>query len=207
MPQRRLIGQAVWLLTIGAAATLIVTSVSIREVLAANTWTTTMTVNAVGEAAVMPAGQPPIATVVQGVMSISWGPSILHSGTEVSGYILNRQTLGTTSVVQVCTVSAPMRICQDSPPVGQQVVYLVVPTNELWRGRSSAPSAPVMLSAVPASAALSSTPAASPTPTTSSSAAPTATPSSSPTASPSASATSSATPSPTASSSAAPSPS
>lgn len=203
MPQRRLIGQAVWLLTIGAAATLIVTSVSIREVLAANTWTTTMTVNAVGQAAVMPAGQPPIATVVQGVMSISWGPSILNSGTEVSGYILNRQRLGTTSVVQVCTVSAPMRICQDSPPAGQEVTYSVVPTEELWRGRASAPSAPVMLPDPPATPTPSSGLTALPSQT----ATPTATPSPTPTASPSASATTSATPGPSASPSPATSPS
>ena len=198
MSRWRPVRSARWLLPIGVALALIATTPFARQILAASTWTITTTVNAVGEGAVMPAGQPPTATVLQTTISISWGPSTFHSGIEVSRYILNRQTLGSSTITQVCTISAPMRICQDKPPVGQQVVYLVVPTHELWRGRASAPSAPVILSAAPASATLSSTPTPSPAPTTSASATPTATPPATPTASPSASASSSASATPAA---------
>lgn len=201
MPRRRLRWRPRWLLGVGAAAALTVASTYASKALAAGTWTTTMTVDAVGQGATMPAGQPPTATVIQGTVTIAWGPSTLHSGREVDGYILNRQALDGTGTVQVCAVAAPKRSCQDSPEAGQAVMYTVVPTAGLWRGPASAPSAPVDPPASPTPSASSTLPASpsassSPTPTTTPSGSPAPTPTASPTATASASPTTAASPSP-----------
>lgn len=202
------IGQAGMLLGFGAAAALIGASSYPGQALAANGWTTTITAEAVGESAVMPAGQSPSAAIVQGAISITWGPSTFHSGKEVAGYVVNRQPVGSSTVVPVCKVVAPNRICRDSPPLQQNVMYTVVPTDSSWVGRASAPSVPVMLPDPLPSATPSAAPSASATasPSPSPSATPSPTPSTTPTASPSASATSSATPPPTSASTPAPSP-
>jgi hypothetical protein len=184
--RRRLTRQFRWLLAVGAAAAFVATSLYARQALAANTWTTTVTVYAVGQGAVMPVGQTPIATINQGVVSVSWAPSTFRSGKEVDGYILNRQVLGGPAVVQVCTVVAPLRTCQDSPPPQQDVMYTVIPSQAGWRGPASAPSVPVSLPAPVAAAAL-----AAPT------ASPTASPSPGPSATPSPSVTPTASPGPT----------
>jgi hypothetical protein len=211
IPRRRLCWQLCRLLPAGAAAALIAASNLPGPALAANTWTTTVTVQAVGESAVMPSGQSPTATVVQGAISLTWGPSTFHAGKEVAGYLVNRQALGSATVVKVCTVVAPNRICQDSPPAQQNVMYSVVPTDGFWRGPASAPSSPVMLLDPPASPALSASPSASvsppATPTASPSPAASPTPSPSPTASPTPSPIPTASPSVSPSSSPTPAPS
>jgi hypothetical protein len=203
------IRQAGLLLGCGTAMVVIGASSVAGPAFAGGTWTTTMTVEAVGESAVMPAGQSPTAVIVQGAISVTWGPSTFHSGKEVGGYLLNRQAPGSSTIVRVCKVDAPNRVCQDSPPPQQNVMYSVVPIDSSWQGPASAPSAPIMLPDPPATptAALSPDPgaSASPTPTPSATASPT--PSTTPTVSPSASATSSTTPAPTPGSTPAPSPS
>jgi hypothetical protein len=210
--RRRPTRQVRWLLVVGAAAAFVATSLYARQALAANTWTTTITVYAVGQGAVMPVGQTPIAMINQGVVSVSWGPSTFRSGKEVDGYILNRQVLGGTAVVQVCTVVAPLRTCQDSPPPQQEVMYTVIPSQAGWRGQASAPSVPLSLPPAVVAATVtaptasptaspSPTPSATPSPTVSPTASPgpTPTPSSSPTPSPSPTVTASpaSTPAPT----------
>jgi hypothetical protein len=172
--RRRPTRQVRWLLVVGAAAAFVATSLYERQALAANTWTATVTVYAVGQGAVMPAGQTPIAAISQGLISVSWAPTAFRSGKEVDGYILNRQVLGGTAVVQVCTVVAPLRTCQDSPPPQQDVMYTVIPSQAGWRGPASAPSVPLSLPA-PVAAAAVAAPTASPT--ASASLGPSATPS------------------------------
>jgi hypothetical protein len=138
--------------SIGAATTLSLLLLCARPGQASAAFSMTMTVSAVSQSAVMPAGKPPVVTVLQGSVRLDWGPSVFVSGREVGGYILNRQQLGSTTVVQVCTVVSPFRTCQDSPPAGQQVVYTVIPTQGLWRGPASAPSSPITTPAAPVAA-------------------------------------------------------
>src|SRR5713226_4871733 len=103
------------------------------------------------------------------------------TGIEVGSYALMRQVVGSKDAVKVCTVTSPMRACEDSPPVGQPVTYTVVATEQLWHGPASAPTNPVTLPAptVVAAAVPSPSPSPSPSPT------PSPTPTPSPIASPS----------------------
>jgi len=197
--RRRLTRQARWLLAVGAATAFVATSLYARQALAANTWSTTVTVSAVGQGAVMPIGQAPIATITQGVISVSWPPSTFRSGKEVGGYILDRQVLGSTAAVQVCTVVAPLRTCQDSPPPQQDVMYTVIPSQAGWRGPASAPSVPLSLPAPLAPvtvAAPTASPTASPSPGASATPSPTVTPTGSPDPTPTPAPSAAATPSP-----------
>jgi hypothetical protein len=199
MTRRRLTRQVGWLLLVGAAAAVAATSLYARQALAANTWSTTVTVSAVGQGAVMPIGQTPVAAINQGVISVSWAPSTFRSGKEVGGYILNRQVLGSTAIVQVCTVVAPLRTCQDSPPPQQEVMYTVIPLQAGWRGPASAPSAPMSLPVpvAPVTAAAPTTsPTASPSPAPSATPSPTITPTATPGPKPNPTPPSSPTPSP-----------
>ena len=171
MSRRRRIRQAQLGLLIGAAAFLVASPLYARPVFAANTWT------------IMASGpRPPTPTIEQESVRLEWAPSTYASGHEVGGYIVKRQVLGSKDVAQICTVASPMRTCQDSPPSGQQVVYTVTPTEQLWRGPASPPSAPVTIPVAvlvaPAVAAPSPSPSVSPTPS------PTPTPSPAPTPSP-----------------------
>ena len=199
MQRRRRAGHTFWARFMGAAAVLMATVAGAHPAFAAGSWTTTAVGPAVAESAVVPMGKLPTATILQGSVKLEWAPSTYPSGKEVGGYIVRRQVIGGTDVVNVCTVAAPSRTCQDSPTAGQQVVYTVVPSEQLWRGPASPPSAPVTLPAptlgvattVPSpspSASASPTPSPTPTPL------PTATPS--PTASPTPAATPTSTPTP-----------
>lgn len=199
MPQRRPIRQVRCLLPVGAAAALLALACSPRAVLADGPWTITATVAAIAQSAVVPAGKSPTATVAQGAITIVWGPSTFATGKEVSGYIVNRLTVGSAPTTQVCRVAAPMRTCQDSPPAQQQVMYSIVPTQAGWTGPPSAPSAPVMLpasspAAAPVLATVTASSTPSPTPTPSGSPTPSASPQPSPTATASASPGASPTP-------------
>jgi hypothetical protein len=167
----------------GAAAAFVALLVLASPAYAGSAWAVTASGSAVGLAAVMPMGKPPTATLLQGSVRLDWAPSIFASGREVAGYILNRQQAGTTAVVQVCTVAPPFRSCQDSPPSLQQVVYFVVPVQQLWRGPASPPSSPITMPA-PTLAATGPSPAATPVPTPTASPAPSTTPSATPTPSP-----------------------
>lgn len=196
MSPRRLIRNASLAITIGAAAALATAGIAAGPALAAGTFSISGEGAAAGQAAVMPAGQTPTATVGPLAITIAWAPSTFKSGEEVPGYIVNRYAPD-VSDVQVCAVAAPARTCQDSPPPGQQVRYTVVTTAEQWRGPESPPSNPVMLPAAPAAApapavaapspVASATPTATPTPTVTPAPTtlPTPTPPPSPTASPS----------------------
>ena len=190
IPRRRRTRQAPRALQIGAAAVITATLLFGRQELAA-AWTMTARGSGVAQSSIMPSGKTPTPTVVQASVRLDWAPSTFASGQEVGGYIVRRQALGSTDTVQICSVVAPFRTCKDSPPPDQQVVYVVIPTQELWRGPASAPSSPVTLAAAPpaalavppASATASPSPTVDPTPTAS------ATPSPSPTADPTPSAT------------------
>jgi len=183
IPRRRRTGQAPWALQIGAAAVIAATLLGARQELAAGAWTTTARGMAVGQSAIMPMGKPPTATVLEGSVRLDWAPSTFATGKEVGGYLVKRQVLGSTDAVQVCTVVAPLRTCQDSKPPDQQVVYVVVPSQQLWRGPPSPPSSPVTMPAAPLAAAVV-VPGATATPLPSPSASPTPTPSPDPTPSP-----------------------
>ncbi len=189
-------------LSSGAVAAFLGLALSAPNAYAAGTFAVTAHGSAHGLAAMMPMGKPPAVTLLQASVRLDWAPSTLASGREVGGYLLNRQVLGTTTVVQICSVAAPFRTCQDSPPAGQQVVYTVVPTQELWRGPASAPSSPVTMPAPPPAAPTtvpSPSPTLTPTPTPTPTPAPTPTLAPTPTPSPSATTTPSlaASPSPT----------
>ena len=201
-------------LVIGAAAGFAAVLFGTDPVIASGSWTATVSGSAIGESAVMPMGRSPTVTVVPGAVTLEWAASTFGTGREVAGYIVNRQVVGSADVTTVCTVAPPFRTCQDSPAPGQQVVYRVVPTAQLWRGPASPPSSPVTLPA-PALvvASLSPTPSPSPTPSATPSPTPsptpTPTPAPSPTPSPSPTSTPTATPTatPTPTSTPAPSPS
>src|SRR5205814_8863238 len=110
------------------------------------------------------------------------------TGIEVGSYAVMRQVVGGKDTVRVCTVTSPMRACEDSPPGGQPVIYTIVPTEQVWRGPASAPSSPVTLPA-PAVVAAAAVPLPSPIPAPSPAAAPsplaTPAPTPTPTAAPS----------------------
>ena len=182
MPRRRS-RQTGFRLLICAAAVFTTGSLSAQNALAAGIWKTSVTGSAVGQSAIMPIGKPPTATVLEGSVRLDWGPSTFATGKEVGGYIVKRQVLGNTDAVQICTVVAPLRTCQDSKPPDQQVVYVVVPSQQLWRGPPSPPSSPVTMPAAPIAATVV-VPAATATPLPSPSASPTPTPSPDPTPSP-----------------------
>jgi hypothetical protein len=158
--RQRRIGQARAAL-IGAAAFVSITPLYARPALAAGPWAITATGSAVAESAVVPRGRPPTATILLGSVRLEWAPSTYPTGKEVGGYIVRRQLLGKSDAIQICTVVAPFRTCQDSPTPGQQVVYTVGPTEQLWRGPASTPSNPVTLPAAPLAAPIA---AASPSP-------------------------------------------
>src|SRR5437588_12479243 len=168
MSRRRRIRQAQLGLLIGAAAFLVASALYARPVFAANTWTIMASGPSVAESAIVPIGRPPTPTIEQGSVRLEWAPSTYGSGHEVGGYMVKRQLLGSKDVAQICTVASPMRTCQDSPPSGQQVIYTVTPTEQLWRGPASPPSAQVTMPATAVAAAAvaspSPSPSASPTP-------------------------------------------
>jgi len=182
MPRRRS-RQTGFRLLICAAAVFTTSSLSAQNALAAGIWKTSVTGSAVGQSAIMPIGKPPTATVLEGSVRLDWAPSTFATGKEVGGYIVKRQVLGNTDAVQICTVVAPLRTCQDSKPPDQQVVYVVVPSQQLWRGPASPPSSPVTMPAAPIAATVV-VPAATATPLPSPSASPNPTPSPDPTPSP-----------------------
>ena len=182
MPRRRS-RQAGFRLLICSAAVFTISSLSTQQALAAGIWITTAAGSAVGQSAIMPMGKSPMATVLEGSVRLDWAPSTFATGKEVGGYIVKRQVLGSTDAVQICTVVAPLRTCQDSKPPDQQVVYVVVPSQQLWRGPASPPSSPVTMPAAPIAATVV-VPAATATPLPSPSASPNPTPSPDPTPSP-----------------------
>src|SRR5205823_6065817 len=181
MPRRRS-RQTGFRLLICAAAVFTTSSLSAQNALAAGIWKTSVTGSALGQSAIMPIGKPPTATVLEGSVRLDWGPSTFATGKEVGGYIVKRQVLGNTDAVQICTVVAPLRTCHDSPPPDQHVVYVVVPSQQLWRGPASPPSSPVTMPAAPLAAV--AVPGATATPLPSPSASPTPTPAPDPTPSP-----------------------
>jgi len=146
---------------IGAAAFVSTAPLSANLVLAAGTWTVTAAGFGVAISAVVPTGKLPTATVQPTSIRLEWAPSTYLSGREVASYVVRRQAAGSKDSVQVCTVPAPVRACEDSPPVGQPVVYTVVAAEQLWRGPASAPSSPVTLAA-PAVVAAAAVPLPSP---------------------------------------------
>ena len=188
---------------LGAAVVTTVTLLCAGQEAAAAAFTTTARGTAVALSAIVPIGKSPTATVDRQSVRLDWAPSTYASGKEVSGYILRRQALGSTDVVQICAVASPMRTCQDSPPPQQQVVYTVVPTEQLWRGPASPPSAPVSVSQPSLAVASTPSPSSSPSPTPTPSPSPAAAPS--PSTTPSPSGTSSSTPTTTPSPSPSPS--
>jgi len=170
---------------IGAAAFVSTAPLSASPALAAGTWTITASGYGVAVSAVVPVGRLPTATVLEKSIRLEWAPSMYPTGTEVSGYAVMRQVVGGKDSVRVCTVTAPMRACEDSPPGGLPVIYTVVATEQVWRGPASAPSSPVTLPA-PAVVTAAAVPLASPSPLPSPTATPdaTATPTPTPTPSP-----------------------
>jgi len=138
-----------WAWLIGAAAFLLVSPYYARPALAASSWTITATGFGLGESSVVPTGKLPTATLVEGSVRLEWPPSLYPLGHEVGGYIVKRQVLGSKDAVQACSVASPVRSCQDSPPSGQQIVYTVTPTEQLWRGPASPPSAQVTMPQLP----------------------------------------------------------
>ena len=160
-PRRRRSRQARWGVLIGAAAFLSTAPLSANLVLAAGTWTVTAAGFGVAISAVVPTGKLPAATVQPTSIRLEWAPSTYLSGREVASYVVRRQAAGSKDSIQVCTVPAPVRACEDSPPVGQPVVYIVVAAEQLWRGPASAPSSPVTLAA-PAVVAAAAVPLPSP---------------------------------------------
>ena len=160
-PRRRRSRQAPWGVLIGAAAFVSTAPLSANLVLAAGTWTVTAAGFGVAISAVVPTGKLPTATVQPTSIRLEWAPSTYLSGREVASYVVRRQAAGSKDSVQVCTVPAPVRACEDSPPLGQPVVYTVVAAEQLWRGPASAPSSPVTLAA-PAVVAAAAVPLPSP---------------------------------------------
>ena len=195
IPRRRRNRQAPRALQIGAAAVITATVLFGRQELAAAAFTMTARGSGVAQSSIMPPGKTPTPTVLQASVRLDWAPSTFASGQEVSGYIVKRQVLGSTDTVQICSVVAPFRTCKDSPPPDQQVVYVVIPSQELWRGPASAPSSPVSVAAPPPAPALA-VPSASPTPSPSATVDPTPTASATPSPSPTADPTPGATPTP-----------
>jgi hypothetical protein len=207
-PRQRWSRQARRGLLIGAAAFLSTAPLNASLALAAGAWRITVTGPAVGESAVVPMGKLPTATVLEKSIKLEWAPSMYPTGVEVGRYAVMRQVVGGKDTVKVCTVASPLRACEDAPPVGQPVIYTVVPTEQLWRGPASAPSSPVTLptptlavvAALPSpSATPSPDPTASPTPAATPSATPTPSPTATSPPTPSATAAPSPTPTPAAS--------
>src|SRR5438477_6727453 len=166
-PRQRWSRQARRGLLIGAAAFLSTAPLNASLALAAGTWRITVTGPGVGESAVVPMGKLPSATVLEKSIQLEWAPSMYPTGVEVGRYAVMRQVVGGKDTIKVCTVTSPLRACEDSPPVGQPVIYTVVPTEQLWRGPASAPSSPVTLPApavVAAAAVASPSPSPSPIP-------------------------------------------
>lgn len=192
--RRRRHWQPYGLLSSGAVAGFLGLALLAPNAYAAGTFAVTAHGSADGLAAMMPVGKPPAVTLLQGSVRLDWAPSTFASGHEVGGYILNRNQIGSTTVVQVCSVAPPFRTCQDSPPAGQQVVYTVIPTDQLWRGPASPASEPV--TTPPATLAVTSVPSPSPTPSASPASSPTATPTPTPSPTPSTVVTPSSTPRP-----------
>ena len=193
-PRQRWRRQARRGLLIGAAAFLSTAPLNASLALAAGTWRITVTGPAVSESAVVPMGKVPTATVLEKSIKLEWAPSMYPTAVEVSGYAVMRQGVGSKDAVKVCTVTSPVRACEDAPPTGEPVIYTVVPTEQLWRGPASPPSSPVTMTAptvVPAAAVASPSPSPSPnpspdpTPTANPTASPTETPSPTPTPRPS----------------------
>jgi hypothetical protein len=171
--------QAGFGLLIGAAACLWAASCAVLPALAGSAWAIVATGSGVAQASVVPMGKPPTVTVLQGSVRLEWAPSTYGSGDEVGQYLVKRQTVGSAEALEVCTVAAPSRACHDDkPPSDQQVVYTVVPAEQLWRGAASPPSAPVTVSPPPAALTPAPTAAgpASPDPSPSPSASSTPTP-------------------------------
>jgi len=148
-------------LLIGVAAGLTASFLWAGPALAAGSWRVTATGKALALSAVVPMGKLPTATVLEKSIRLEWAPSTYPTGTEVSGYAVMRQVVGSKDAVKVCTVTSPARTCEDSPPVGQPVIYTVVPTEQLWRGPASAPASPITLAA-PAVVAAAAVPSPSP---------------------------------------------
>ena len=194
-PRRRRSRQARWGVLIGAAAFVSTAPLSANLVLAAGTWTVTAAGFGVAISAVVPTGKLPAATVQPTSIRLEWAPSTYLSGREVASYVVRRQAAGSKDSIQVCTVPAPVRACEDSPPVGQPVVYIVVAAEQLWRGPASAPSSPVTLSA-PATAVVAAAAVPLPSPLASPSQSPDPTPLPSPIATPTPAPTPTPTPSP-----------
>jgi hypothetical protein len=96
----------------------------------------------------MPAGKTPRATLVDGTgaVQILWPASTFVSGQEVTSYRVQR-TAGSSGPALVCTISAPMDACQDTPPKGVSVTYDVTPTHASWAGPPSGPSLAVTVPA------------------------------------------------------------
>ena len=163
--RRRRSRQARWGVLIGAAAFVSTAPLSASLVLAAGTWTVTASGYGVAVSAVVPTGKLPTATALDKSIRLEWAPSMYPTGSEVNGYAVMRQVVGGKDTVRVCTVTSPVRACEDAPPGGQPVIYTVVPTEQVWRGPASAPSSPVTLPApdVVAAAAVPS-PSSSPPP-------------------------------------------
>lgn len=202
-PRRRLIRHAIRATLASAAAAF--SMLPMGQAFASGTWSQTLQVSAIGQAAVIPVGHTPTATVASGAINLVWEASTFKSGREVGGYIVNRSAPDGSGTVQVCTVAAPARACQDTPAAGQQVIYAVVGTDALWKGPASPPTAPLAVPAAPAAPAAaaisallgpspSPIPAATPSPTPTPTAMPTTTPS--PTQTPTATPSSSPSPSP-----------
>ena len=190
--RRRRSRQVRWGVLIGAAAFLSTAPLSANLALAAGTWTITATGYGVAVSAVVPMGRLPTATALEKSIRLEWAPSMYSTGVEVGSYAVMRQVVGSKDALKVCTVTSPMRTCEDTPPAGQPITYTVVPAEQLWRGPASAPSSPVTLLA-PTLAVAATLPLPSAMPSTS----PTASPTPSATASPISTPSPTATPSPT----------
>jgi len=111
-------------------------------------WTAQGPGSAAGAATVMPTGATPGATVLRNQITVSWAPSTLSGGTDVSGYIVNRYnaaTGGTATVGAGCSGVVTTTSCtEDSVPPGTWV-YTETPVQMNWTGGQSAESAPVVV--------------------------------------------------------------
>jgi hypothetical protein len=111
-------------------------------------WATQGAGGAAGAASVMPTGATPGATVIRNQVTVSWAPSTLSNGTDVSGYIVNRYnaaTGGTATVGAGCSGVVTTTSCtEDSVPPGTWV-YTETPVRVNWTGGQSAESAPVVV--------------------------------------------------------------
>src|SRR2546421_13060605 len=105
----------------GAAAVLAAISLNVQPALAAGTWRITVAGSGVAESAVVPMGKLPSATVLEKSIKLEWAPSMYPTGVEVGSYAVMRQVVGGKDTVKVCTVTSPLRACEDSPPLGQLV--------------------------------------------------------------------------------------